>query len=57
MKTYMTYVTGLVAVAVIIGVGVLKTAGLLDNDTANTAVSFVIGLGAGGAAGIYGRRP
>lgn len=56
MSTYVTYASGLVMVGAIVGVGMLKVAGLLDDDTANTAVSLLIGLVGGGAIATYGRR-
>jgi len=45
-----------VAGAVVV-VGVLKTLGLLDEDSAGQAVTLLIGLIAGAGAGVAGSRP
>lgn len=41
----------LVTVAVIVGIGALKTAGIIDADTVSTALVFLGGGGAGVAIG------
>ena len=46
-KKFLTLTNGLLVVAAVVGVGVLKSLGLLDGDTANTAVSLLLGLLAG----------
>ena len=55
-KSYATIATGVVIVALVVGVGVLKTTGLLDGDTSNTAISTLLGFLGGGAIGMFGRR-
>ena len=57
MKEYMTIITGLCIVGAIIVTGVLKAAGLLDGDTASTALGLLVGLIGGGAATHLGKRP
>lgn len=42
---------GLVIAGAVVLVGIIKQLGLLDGDTANTAISMLIGLIAGGAVG------
>lgn len=37
----------LITVGAVVGIGVLKQLGLLDDDLANTAVSFLLGGGSG----------
>lgn len=39
----------LITACALIGIGILKTAGLLDGDFANTVVAFVLGGGSGAA--------
>jgi len=55
-KQFLTVISGVIVVAAVVAVGVLKTLGLLDGDTANTAVSLLIGLVAGGGIATVGRK-
>jgi len=46
----------LITVGALVGIGVLKTTGLLDGDFANTIVAFLLGGGSGAAvAGGFSR--
>jgi hypothetical protein len=39
----------IITAGALVGIGILKTAGLLDGDFANTVVAFVLGGGSGAA--------
>ncbi len=39
----------MITVAALVGIGILKTTGLLDGDFANTVVAFLLGGGSGAA--------
>ncbi len=39
----------LITAAALVGIGILKTTGLLDGDFANTVVAFLLGGGSGAA--------
>jgi len=56
-KQFITIISGVIVVVAVVAVGVLKSVGLLDGDTANTAVSLLIGLLAGGGIVSAGRKP
>lgn len=46
----------IITAGALVGIGILKTTGLLDGDFANTIVAFLLGGGAGGAlAGGFSR--
>ena len=47
----------LITVGAVVGIGILKTTGLLDGDLANTAIAFLFGGGSGAAlAGGFSAR-
>lgn len=39
----------MITAAALVGIGILKTTGLLDGDFANTVVAFLLGGGSGAA--------
>lgn len=39
----------IITAAALVGIGILKTTGLLDGDFANTVVAFLLGGGSGAA--------
>lgn len=56
MKPFLTLASGLIVVAAVVGVGVLKTLDLLDDDSTNTAISLLVGLLGGLGIGTVGRK-
>lgn len=56
LSDYATKLNGVIVVAVIVVVGAMAKADIIDSGTKDTAVNLLLGFFAGGAIGTIGRR-